>query len=183
MGYGRSAILMHDQEKGPRKRAKNAEAERRPSCCRLSGQRIYRVTLEYGFFRPDRGRSRRQRFLGIGGPNLSSGGSALPAWSQALKKFGEERPLVQTERGNDQARSQLRSDPQSKPTFPGMTQLCRFHKTQNVDQFDQRAGRVVQPCILCTDIGQSPVLHSHLASNLLESASARREDTPPCAAQ
>lgn len=41
----------------------------------------------------------------------------------------------------------------------------------------------MQPGILCTDIGQLPVPHFHLASNLLESASARRENIPPCATQ
>src|SRR5205807_8476692 len=64
-----------------------------------------------------------------------------------------------------------------------MTELCRCHKTQNVDQLDERAGPVMQPGILCTGIGQLPVLHSHLASNLLESASARWKNIPPCAAQ
>jgi len=37
----------------------------------------------------------------------------------------------------------------------------------------------MQPGILCTGIGQSQVLHSNLASNLLESASERRENIPP----
>jgi hypothetical protein len=54
---------------------------------------------------------------------------------------------------------------------------------RNSHQLDRRTGPDVARGILCTDIGQWSILHFHLASNLLEGASARRENVPPCAAQ
>ena len=67
--------------------------------------------------------------------------------------------------------------------IPGATRLCRCHKRRNGHRLDQRTGPDGATRILCTDIGQLSVLHFYLASNLLESASARRENIPPCAAQ